>query len=232
MNLFSSCILYQLYFDIMKGTVYSFRSNSSIKSYINVYDENMKKVYKLKDKDFFMFVKNIYYNVIDNIPVSSLDDLAEILYVNNGGILSEGYLRYRDLATSSRCIIFSKLLKSNTKNYYFKKMTSQPDAFLESDIKFSKQDIAVLLSNLGEENYNKCFNVIVNRLMNSMNKKKEDYKKLYKYWKNNCYSNVDFYKLEQGDNFINISIDYDSIKKSKEKLNKELLQMFSLFSRK
>lgn len=190
----------------------------------------MKKSYKLKDKDFFVFVKNVYYNVIDNNPAPSHNDLAEILYVNNGGMLLEGYLRYKDLSGFNHYAMLAKIVKINKKCYYFKKMTNQPDAFSESNIIFSRQDISVLLSSAGEENYNKCFNVIVNKLIYNLNKKKEDYKKLYNYWKKNCYSNEDFYKLEQGDNFVDISIDYNAIKKSKEKLHKELLQMFSLFS--
>ncbi len=215
------------------NTVYSFKCDSiGPFNYLNVYNMDrgsLKKAYKFKNGDIFVFYRNLRNG--DNETHSS--DLAEIAYVNNGGSLIQGYIKYKDLSNS----LTGSERKSNkllsmckiTKKIYFKKLTKQPESFRESGVIFSRNDMEILLGTTGENNYNKCFDIIINRIISDLRKKEKDNEKLYMYWRNNCHSNYNFYRLEQGDQFVNISIDYDSIKKSKEKLNKELLRMFSLF---
>lgn len=189
-------------------------------NYLSVYNiegsSGLKKVYKLRSDSLFMFCKNLRD---ENI---SQNDLAEILYVNNGGSLCEGFLKYTDMRRSGS--IFKKGSK-----IYFKKLTKQMNSLEPSGIIFNRKDIEILLSNTGEKNYNTCFDVIVNRLICDIQKKKKDYEKLYSYWRENCYSNYNFYRLEQGDLFIDVRVDYGEIKKSKEKLHRELKRMFALF---
>lgn len=188
-------------------------------NYLNVYgfeSNSLKKVYKLRSDNIFMFCKNIH--------VEGGDNLAAILYVNNGGSMSEGYLKYKDMKKEGS--IFKKGSK-----IYFKKLTKQVDNFSSSGIVFSRRDLEILLSVVGEKNYNNCYDVIVNRLIAEVQKKKSDYEKLYSYWRNNCYSHYNFYRLEQGDQFVDVRIDYEGIKKSKEKINKEIVRMFALFKK-
>jgi hypothetical protein len=173
----------------------------------------MNKKHKLCKIFVFMFIKNINFREI--LANGEDNKLANILYINNGGFLTEGYLKYKEL--------------KKHKHMYFKQMTKQPKDYLPSGIIFTRKDIEYLLSNSLEGDYNKCYDIIINRLINNKNKDKEDYKRLYNYWRDNCYSKEEAFKLESDTRFIIVSIDYIKIKKSKEKIHKELLQKFALF---
>jgi hypothetical protein len=189
-------------------------------NYLSIYNiegrSGLQKVYKLRPDSLFMFCKNL------RDENESKNDLAEILYVNNGGSLCDGFLKYTDMKRSGS--IFKKGSK-----IYFKKLTKQMNSLEPSGIVFNRKDIEILLSNTGEKNYNTCFDVIVNRLIGDIQKKKKDYEKLYSYWRENCYSNYNFYRIDQGDLFVDLRVDYARIKKSKKKLHKELMRMFALF---
>ena len=189
----------------MEGIIYFVRCKKLIVfNNVYVYDINIVRKQNLCKIVSFLFIKN----------TNTEDNMAHIAYINNGGFLTEGYIKYKEL--------------QKNKNVYFKKMTKQPSDYINSGIIFVRKDIEYLLSNGSEAEYNKCYDLIVNRLINTKNKQTEDYKKLYNYWRDNCYSKKEFYKLSNGDQFITISVDYNKIKKSKEKIHKELIQMFAL----
>lgn len=203
------------------SAIYLLKANGIVPfNYLSVYNiegsSELHRVYKLRSGSLFMFCKNL------RNENEREHDLAEILYVNNGGSLCEGFLKYTDMKRNE--FIFKKGSK-----IYFKKLTKQINSLEPSGIVFNRKDIEVLLSNTGEKNYNTCFDVIVNRLICDIQKKKKDYEKLYSYWRDNCYSNYNFYRLEQGELFVDVRVDYRGIKKSKEKLHRELKRMFALF---
>lgn len=127
----------------------------------------------------------------------------KILYVNNGGALIEGFI------------------KKNKENK-FTEMKLQLCAYSVSP---KRRELEILLSSETDKDYNNY----ISKLVNLRIKESEDYKKLYNYWKNMCYNNKEVSLEINGDQFVNISYDYNKIKKSKKKLHNELLRNFKLY---
>lgn len=135
--------------------------------------------------------------------VRDADLYYKILYINNGGILTEGFI------------------KKNTEN----KLIEMKTQLCMYSIYPKRKELECLLSTESDKDYNKY----ISKLVNIRIKETEDYKKLYNYWKNICYENNEISRDITGDRFVNISYDYEKIKKSKKKLHVELLRNFKLY---
>ena len=97
-------------------------------------------------------------------------------------------------------------------------MHNQLYDFKASNLSFTTKDIVILLSNDSESSYIDCFHKLINSKINRIKHQSNDYKKLYEYWRNNCYSNEYYYKNNIGDRYIDISVDYNLIKNDKVKI--------------
>lgn len=185
---------------MINGVIYIYNS-SSIKDIrgVKVISSSLGHInsYRIKNNCLVMCIKT------PNIE----DILCNIVYINNGGLLQEGFVK----------------LKNKNK---FKKMESQLQYF---NVRPKRQELEILLSMETKESYNKYISFIVNKRIKEAEKKELDYKKLYNYWKNTCYSNDYYKKIELGQQYINISYDYKKIKESKKKLHQELLRNFKLY---
>lgn len=73
---------------------------------------------------------------------------------------------------------------------------------------------------------------IVNERLKNEKKKSSDFEKLYKYWKNNCLNNKEFYKDQCPGKYTIISYDYKKIRDTNLKLNTEIIKKFNLFGSK
>jgi hypothetical protein len=182
-----------------------------IKGFVYKYDmSSFRDIRGIKIVDIS---NNVIFRLKNNcmfmcIKTSEKDDIfCKIAYINNGGSLCEGYVKLENK---------TKFIKMQSQLCYFKVIPK-------------RRELEILLSMENKESYNSCISRIVNYKIKEVEKKEEDYKKLYNYWKNICYSNEDHIKLQMGDNYINISYDYKKIKDSKSKIHKELIRNFKLY---
>ncbi len=177
-----------------KNYVYKFRSS-------NIMDIRGLKVIKhdnngycrIKSGTLILYVKE----------VRDTESYYKILYVNNGGILSEGFI------------------KKNAEN----KLVEMKTQLCMYSVSPKRKELECLLSMESDRDYNSY----ISKLVNVKIKETEDYKKLYNYWKNICYENNEISREITGDRFVNISYDYEKIKKSKKKLHVELIRNFKLY---
>jgi hypothetical protein len=79
--------------------------------------------------------------------------------------------------------------------------------------------------------YRRALLAIVDRQAQIAKKEKEDYRKLYKYWRNVCYANETHFRASIGERYINVTYDYVKIKKEREALHSELKRKFKLFGK-
>jgi hypothetical protein len=170
----------------------------------------IEKVFKLQNGQIIIFCKDVN-------SFGANKDSAKILYLDNDKILKEGFVKYKN----SKFCSFG----------YLKQMHNQLYDFKTSNLSFSRRDITFLLSNVSESSYIECFHRLINSKINKIKNQSDDYKKLYEYWKNNCYSNEDHYRNNIGDRYVNIHIDYGLIKNDKRALHSELKKMFKLFNK-
>lgn len=199
----------------LKMILCQFMSNSLVRNHLTLYgfrqnSTSIEKMYKLRHEHILIFCKEVNQFGADK-------DSAKVLYVDGDGILKEGYIKYKN---SKFC-----------NNGYLRKLNNQIHNFKSANINFTTRDITLLLSNGNEKSYTECFYNLINFKINQLQTRSADYKKLYNYWKNNCYSNDDHYKNQIGDRYIDIHINYELIRNDKKALHKELKKMFKLFNK-
>jgi hypothetical protein len=192
-----------------------FIADSIVHKHLTIYgfkrnSTTLEKVFKLQNEHILIFCKDVNSFGVDK-------DSAMILYVDNDQILREGFVKYK---TSKFCSFG-----------YLKKMKNQLHDFKTSKLSFTMKDLTVLLSNDNEESFVESFHILINDKINKIKTQANDYRKLYTYWRNNCYSNEDHYKNQIGDRYIDIKINYELIKKDKKVLHTELKKMFKLFNK-
>lgn len=134
-----------------------------------------------------------------------------VVFTNNGGSICETY------------IDFTRLRKA-----YFQEIDIQPD----DHTKLSHSELAVLLSQQSQVEYRRALLAIVDKQTQIAKKEKEDYKKLYKYWRNVCYSNEAHFRASIGERYINVAYDYNKIKNERCAIHTELKGKFKLFGKK
>lgn len=192
-----------------------FIADSIVHKHLTIYgfkrnSNTLEKVFKLQNEHILIFCKDVNSFGEDK-------DSAMILYVDNDKILREGFVKYKNRKFCS----FG----------YLKKTKNQLHDFKSSKLSFTMKDLTVLLSNDDEESFVESFNLLINEKINKIKTQSNDYRKLYQYWRNNCYSNEDHYKNQVGDRYIDIKINYELIKKDKKALHTELKKMFKLFNK-
>ncbi len=192
-----------------------FISDSLVHKHLSIYgfkhnSTSLEKICKLQNGKILMYCKDVNTFGADK-------DSAMILYVDKDFILREGFVKYKN----SKFCSFG----------YLKKMHNQLYDFKASNLSFTTKDIVILLSNDSESSYIDCFHNLINSKINRIKHQSNDYKKLYEYWRNNCYSNEYYYKNNIGDRYIDIKINYELIKKDKKALHTELKKMFKLFNK-
>lgn len=192
-----------------------FISNSLVYNHLTLYGYKqnstfIEKIYKIRHEQILIFCKDVNQFGEDK-------DSAMVLYVDKDKILREGYIKYKN---SKFC------------NYgYLRKLNNQLHNYKSSKLTFTTRDLIILLSNNNEKSYTECFYKMINFKINQIKTQSEDYKKLYNYWRNNCYSNEDHYKNQTGDRYIDIHINYELIRNDKKALHTELKKMFKLFNK-